>query len=55
MNRDWIKARAMEPSTWRGVGGLLVGLGLASAGTVDAVISLGVALLALVEVVRAEK
>lgn len=52
---DWIKARIVEASTWRGLGALVVTLGLASAGTVDAVVSVGMALLSLVEMIRAER
>lgn len=52
---DWMKSRLIEVSTWRGIGALVVTLGLASAGTVDAVIAAGAALLSLVEVVRSEK
>lgn len=52
---NWIKARAVEPSTWRGVGALFVTLGVASAGSVDAVIAVGLAVVSLVEIVRREK
>lgn len=52
---DWFKKRVLEVSTWRGVGGLLVALGVASAGSVDAVVAVGAALIALVEIVRDEK
>ena len=52
---EWVKARLFEVSTWRGLGALVVTLGLASAGTVDAVIALGMALLSAVEVVRSER
>lgn len=51
---DRLRQMAVEPSTWRGVGGLLVTLGLASAGSVDAVVAIGVGVLSLVEVVRRE-
>ena len=47
--------RVREPSTWRGIGGLLVAMGLASAGQVDAVIVVGAGLLSAVEVMRSEK
>lgn len=53
--KNWIVRRAKEPSTWRGVGGLLVSLGLASVGSVDAVVAVGTALLSAVEVLRKEK
>lgn len=52
---EWVKARLFEVSTWRGIGALIVTLGLASAGSVDAAISAGLALLSLVEVVRKER
>lgn len=52
---EWVKARAVESSTWRGLGVLLVAVGVLPAGAVEVVVSLGVALVGLVEVVRAEK
>ena len=52
---DWLKARAVEPSTWRGLGWLLVALGLVPAGSVELIVSAGVALVGVVEVVRREK
>lgn len=52
---DWIKRRAVEASTWRGLGALLVALGIGSAGAVDAAVSVGLAVVALVEVMRKEK
>lgn len=51
---DWIKARAIEPSTWKGLGWLLVAAGVLPVGSVEAVVSLGVALVGLVEVMRKE-
>lgn len=55
MITDWVKERAVEPSTWRGFGWLLVALGLVPVGSVDLVVSAGVALVGLVEMVRKEK
>lgn len=52
---DWLKVRAVEPSTWRGIGSLLVVLGIASAGTVDAAVAVGLAVVSLVEIVRGER
>lgn len=52
---DWIKARVVEPSTWRGVGWLLVALGLVPVGSVELIVSAGVALVGAVEVIRREK
>jgi hypothetical protein len=51
---DWLKARAEEPSTWRGVGWVLVALGLVPVGSVELIVSAGVALVGIVEVVRKE-
>ena len=51
----WVKARAVEPSTWRGVGWLLVATGLIPVGSVDAVVSIGVALVGFVGVIQKEK
>lgn len=48
---DW-RRKAVEISTWRGVGGLLVALGLASQGAVDAVVAVGVAVVSAVEFFR---
>lgn len=53
--RDWLLSRAKEPSTWRGVGGLLVSLGLASMGSVEAAVSVGTVLLSAVEMIRKER
>lgn len=44
-----------EPSTWRGIGGLVVALGLASGVQVDAVIAVGALVMGATEVIRAEK
>lgn len=49
-----LRKMVVEPSTWRGVGGLLVTLGLVSAGSVDAVVAIGAGVLSLVEIVRRE-
>ena len=52
---DWMKRRALEPSTWRGLGWLLVAVGVLPVGAVEGVAALGVAVVGLVEVVRSEK
>lgn len=49
-----VKQMALEPSTWRGVGALVVAFGLASASTVNAVVAAGVAIAGAVEVIRKE-
>jgi hypothetical protein len=54
MSKAELKARAMEPSTWRGLGGLFVAFGMATGGQVDALVAVGAALLSLVEVFRRE-
>lgn len=52
---EWMKRRAIEPSTWRGVGWLLVAVGVLPVGAVEGITALGVAVVGLVEVVRSEK
>ncbi len=52
MNKDELKVWVFEPSTWRGIGGLLITFGLASTGQVEAIVGAGAAVLALVEVFR---
>lgn len=51
---EWLKRRAKEPSTWKGVGWVLVAAGLVPVGSVDLVVSAGVALVGLVEMIRKE-
>jgi hypothetical protein len=50
----WIE-RFKEPSTWKGLGWLLVAVGLVPMAGVDVVVNAGVALVGLVEVLRREK
>lgn len=52
--KNWFLGRLKEPSTWRGVGGLVVSLGLASGGQVSAVIAAGMAIVSAVETLRSE-
>lgn len=52
---DWIKRRAVEPSTWKGAGWLLVALGVLPVGGESAVVALGAAVVGFVEMVRKEK
>ncbi len=52
---EWMKRRALEPSTWRGLGWLLVAVGVLPVGAVEGIAALGVAVVGLVEVVRSEK
>lgn len=54
MDAERIKEMLVEPSTWRGVGGLLVALGAGNAGTINAVVAAGIALTSMVEVIRRE-
>ena len=51
----WLIERAKEPSTWRGVGWLLVAAGVLPVGSVDILVSAGVVLVGAVEILRAEK
>lgn len=52
---EWLIKRAKEPSTWKGVGWVLVAVGMVPVGSVDLVVSAGVALVGLVEMARKEK
>lgn len=52
---DWLKERASEPSTWRGLGWLLVAVGVLPVGAVDGLAAAGVALVGVVEAIRKEK
>ena len=47
-----LSRKAREPSTWKGIGWLLAASGLVPVASVDTVVSLGVALVGLVEVLR---
>lgn len=51
----WIKRRVVEPSTWKGVGWLLVAVGVLPVGAVEGFVAVGAALVGLVEVIRKEK
>ena len=52
---NWIKRRAVEPSTWKGAGWLLVAIGVLPVGAVEGFAAAGAALVGLVEVIRKEK
>ena len=52
---SWIKERLVEPSTWKGIGWLLVAAGVLPVGAVDGFVALGAALVGAVEIVRKEK
>lgn len=52
---EWLKRRAVEPSTWKGLGWLLVAVGVLPVGAVDAVAAAGVAIVGAVEMIRKEK
>ena len=51
---EFLKRKAGEPSTWKGLGWVLVAAGLIPVGSVDLLVSVGVGLVGLVEVVRKE-
>ena len=53
--KDFLMARLREQSTWKGLGWVLVGLGLLPVSAVPVVVSVGVGVVGLVEVVRKEK
>lgn len=44
--------KAKEPSTWKGLGWLLAAAGLVPVGSIDLIVSAGVGLVGLVEVIR---
>jgi len=46
--------KAGEPSSWKGLGWLLVALGLVPVGSVDLLVSVGVGVVGLVEMIRRE-
>jgi hypothetical protein len=55
-NMNWILTRLSEPSTWRGIVGLLTTAGVIISPTqADKIIAFGIALVALIEVLRKEK
>lgn len=61
MNEAWhetwgelIARKAREPSTWKGVGWLLVAAGVVPVGSVEAIAAAGVAIVGLTEVARRE-
>lgn len=51
---NWAVARLKEPSTWKGIGWLLVAAGVLPVGAVEGVAGLGIALVGAVEVIRKE-
>ncbi len=52
---NWIKRRAVEPSTWKGAGWLLLAIGVWPVGAVEWGEEVGAALVGLGEVIRREK
>ena len=52
--KEFLMKKAGEPSTWKGAGWLLVALGLVPVGAVDVLVSVGVGVVGLVEVIRQE-
>lgn len=51
---DWLKERAGEASTWKGIGWLLVAFGILPAEAVPDIVAIGAAVIGAVEVVRRE-
>jgi len=55
----WIKQRMAEfiaePSTWKGAGWLLVAAGILPAASVDVLVSVGLGVVGLVDIIRKEK
>ena len=52
---EFLRRKAKEPSTWKGLGWVLVAAGLLPVAAVDLVASGGLALVGLVEIIRREK
>lgn len=52
--KEFLLRKAAEPSTWKGAGWLLVALGLIPVGAVDILVSVGVGLVGMVEMIRRE-
>lgn len=52
--KELLMRKAKEPSTWKGIGWILAAVGLVPLGSVDLIVSAGVALVGLVEVIRKE-
>jgi hypothetical protein len=50
-----LKRKAGEPSTWKGLGWLLVALGVMPVGAIEGLSAAGVALVGVVEMIRREK
>lgn len=53
--KEYLLKKAGEPSTWKGLGWLLVAVGLLPAGAIPALVSVGAGVVGLVEVIRNEK
>ena len=51
---EFLMRKAGEPSTWKGLGWVLVAAGLVPVAAVDLVVSGGLAMVGLVEIIRRE-
>jgi len=52
---NWLLERIKLPSTWKGLGWLLVAVGLVPPGAVEHLVAAGAAVIGFVEVVRKDK
>lgn len=52
---EWLRKRAGEPSTWKGLGWVLVAAGLVPVAAVDVLVTVGLGVVGLVEMARQEK
>ena len=50
----FVARKAKEPSTWKGIGWLLVAAGVLPVGAVEGVAGVGLGLVGLVEIIRKE-
>ena len=53
--KEFLMRKAGEPSTWKGLGWLLVAAGILPVGAAESVAGIGLAVVGLVEVIRKEK
>jgi hypothetical protein len=51
---EFLMRKAAEPSTWKGIGWLLVAVGVLPVGAVEGLVAAGVALVGAVEIIRKE-
>lgn len=53
--KEFLMKKAGEPSTWKGLGWILVAIGLVPVEAVDMLVTVGVGAVGMVEVIRREQ